>query len=108
MEVECFEVILKPDSISVVRDWAKRMNSEMAEVKDLLKSEGIALESVFLKETPESASLIYYLRAPDMKKAREVSRASRHPLDLFHQQVMKQVAANGIQLECLFDASGNS
>jgi len=107
MQVECFEVRLKPDSISIVRDWANRMNNEMTEVRKLLKSEGISLESVFLKETPEGASLIYYLRASDMRRAREVSRASQHPLDLYHQQVMKQVAASGIQLECLFDASGD-
>lgn len=105
MEVECFEVRLKPESITIVREWASRMNKEMSEVKELLKSEGIVLESVFLKESADGASLIYYLRAPDMKKAREVSRSSKHPLDLYHQQVMKQVAASGQQLECLLDAS---
>jgi hypothetical protein len=107
MEVECFEVRLKPDSLPIVREWAARMNREMNEVKDLLKNEGISLESVFLKESPDGPSLIYYLRASNLKKAREVSRASKHPLDVYHQQVMTQVAASGDKLECLFDASGN-
>lgn len=105
MEVECFKIRLKPDSLPTVREWAARMNSEMPEVRKLLASEGIVLESVFLEDGPEGASLIYYLRAPDLKKAREVSRASQHPLDLYHQKIMKAVAAGGAQLECLFDAS---
>jgi L-rhamnose mutarotase len=107
MEVECFKLTLKSDSLPTVREWAARMKNEMTEVRELLKNEGIALESVFLEENEEGAALIYYLRAPDLKKAREASRASKHPLDLYHQQVMKQVAASGKQLECLFDASGN-
>lgn len=43
MEVECFEVPLKPDALKLVREWAARLNNEMSEVKKLLKSEGIDL-----------------------------------------------------------------
>jgi hypothetical protein len=106
MEVECFKVTLKPDSLPTVREWAARMKSDITEVEALLKNEGITLESVFLDESENGASLIYYLRSPDLKKARETSRASKHPLDLYHQQVMKLIANSGKQLECLFDASG--
>jgi hypothetical protein len=57
MEVECFKIRLKPDSLSTVRAWADRMKSEMPEVKKLLASEGIRLESVFLEDGPDGASL---------------------------------------------------
>jgi len=107
MEVECFKVTLKSDSLPTLREWAERMRNEMSEVKRLLKSEGIIVESIFLDENEQSSSLIYYLRSPDLKKAREVSRASQHPLDLYHQNVMKQIASSGKPLECLFDASGD-
>jgi hypothetical protein len=107
MEIECFEVPLKPDAIKLVREWAARLNNEMSEVKKLLKSEGILLESVFLREASDGASLIYYLRGHDLKKAREISKASQHPLDVYHQQIMKQVAVGSQKLECLLDASSD-
>jgi hypothetical protein len=51
------------------------------------------------------SSLVYYLRSFDLKKTREVSQASQHPIDIYHRQVMKQIAANSTELECLLDVS---
>jgi len=105
MEVECFKIRLKPGTLPLVREWAARLNSEMSEVKKLLQNEGMALESVFLEQGPEGDSLVYYLRSPDLKRTREVSRASQHAIDVFHREVMQQISAGGARLECLLDAS---
>ena len=105
MEVTCYRIKLKPNSIPLVREWAARLNGEKAEVQALLKAEGMALESVFLEQEQGADFLVYYIRSPDLKKAREVSQASQHPIDIYHRQVMKQIAEKHTELECLLDAS---
>ncbi|MBX3033561.1 MAG: hypothetical protein KF865_06510 [Bdellovibrionaceae bacterium] len=107
MEVACYRIKLKPNSIPLVREWAARLNGEMSEVKKLLSDEGMALESVFLEKGSDGDFLIYYLRSPDLKKTREVSQASQHPIDIYHRQVMKQIAESHAELECLLDATGD-
>ncbi len=106
MEVTCYRIKLKPNSIPLVREWAARLNKDMADVRKLLTAEGMALESVFLEQGSEGDFLVYYIRSSDLKKAREVSQASQHPIDIYHRQVMKQVAENHTELECLLDAAG--
>lgn len=105
MEVACIKIRLKPDSLETVRAWASRMTAEMNEVKKLLKNEGMSLESVFLEQGSEGDFLIYYVRSPDLKKTVEICRASQHPIDIYHREVMRQIEAGSIQLECLLDAS---
>lgn len=105
MEVACHRIKLKPNSIPLLREWAARLNKEMTEVKKLLKDEGMDLESVFLEQSLEGDFLVYYVRSPDLKKTVEVYKASQHPIDIYHQQVMKQVTESYKELECLLDAS---
>jgi Family of unknown function (DUF6176) len=107
MDVECFRLKLKTNAIADIRTWAARLNREMKEVKQLLQTEGMILESVFLEQTSEGNFLIYYLRSPDLKKAREISKASRHPLDIFHRDIMDNCVEDHRQLECLLDISSN-
>jgi hypothetical protein len=105
MEVECIRVKLKPNALPLVEEWADRLNKEVGTVKQLLRNEGMALESVFLEETPEGKFLIYYLRSANLDKARKVSQASSHPLDIYHQEIMKKISDGGIRLKCLIDVS---
>jgi Family of unknown function (DUF6176) len=105
MDVECVRIKLKPDTLATVQEWAARMNHEMKAVKELLRKEGMAIESVFLEEASDGNYLIYYLRSNNLKKARNVSRASQHPLDIYHQDVMRKVAIDSTRLKCLLDAS---
>ena len=106
MQVACYRIKLNPNSVPLVREWAARLNNEMTEVKKLLKEEGMSLESVFLEKGADGDFLVYYLRSPDLKKTREVSQASQHPIDIYHRQVMKQIAESHNELECLLDATG--
>lgn len=104
MAVECHRIRLKPGSLPLVREWAKRLNDEMAEVRKLLRNEGMQVESVFLEESPEGEFLIYYLRSEDFGKARATSKASTHLLDIYHRDVMAKIGGESKRLECLLDA----
>ena len=108
MEVTCYRIKLKPKSVQLVREWSARLNKDIDEVKRLLKHEGMALESVFLEQGAEGDFLIYYLRSPNLKKTYEVSRASQHSIDIYHREVMRQIAEGHTELECLLDASPDS
>lgn len=105
MEVECIKIKLKPDAIDIVREWAARLNKEMEVVKELLRNEGMALESVFLDQSSDGNFLVYYLRSSNLKKSREISRASKHPLDAYHRDVMSKIGIESTRLTCLLDAS---
>jgi hypothetical protein len=105
MEVECFKVKLKPNAVALAREWSAHLNSQISEVRQLLKDEGMTLESVFLEQSGDGDFLIYYLRSPDLKRTREISRASQHPIDVYHREIMKRISENSVQLECLLDAS---
>lgn len=103
METVCYKIKLKPNSLDKVRDWGKRLMSESSEVAKLLKHEGIIIESAFIEQASEGDFLIYYLRAHDLKKAREVSAASTHPIDIFHRKVMSEIGDGGSELEKVLD-----
>jgi Family of unknown function (DUF6176) len=105
MDVACYRIKLKPNSVAFVREWAARMNSEMTEVKKLLKKEGMSLESVFLETGADGDFLVYYLRSPDLRRTSEVSLSSNHPIDIYHRQLMKQIEESCTELECILDAT---
>jgi hypothetical protein len=105
MDIECVRIKLEPDAIEVIQEWASRMNKEIKTVKELLHNEGMVCESVFLEEASDGNYLIYYLRSHDLKKSRKISGASHHPLDIYHQEVMRKVATNSTRLKCILDIS---
>ena len=108
LEVACYRIQLKPESVPTVREWSARLRSEIAEVRKLLKAEGVVLESAFLEQGPQGDFLVYYVRSLDLKRTHEVSQASQHPIDVYHRDVMKRITASVVELECLLDAEGNS
>ncbi len=105
LELVCYRIKLKPDSIEKVKSWGAKLNSEHEEVAKLLKNEGIVIESAFLEQSSEGNFLIYYVRAHDLKKAQEISAASLHPIDQFHKQVMREITESAVVLEKVLDIS---
>ncbi len=105
MEVACYRIKLNPGADPLVRDWSKRLNDEMPELKKLLRNEGMDVESVFLEKATDGDYLIYYVRSGDLKKTWAVAQASQHPIDIFHRKIMGQVCGDSVKLECLLDAS---
>lgn len=107
-EVACYRIKLKPNSHDKVKAWSQRLNSKASEVQKLIKAEGISVESAFLEKTPEGDFLIYYVRGHDLKKSREISQSSTHPLDIFHRNTMAEISESGVALEALIDFTGDT
>ena len=92
-------VRLEPGSLPRVREWAAELNARRTEVLATLRDEGVRIESVFL----DGESLVYYLKADSLDRAREVQARSQHAIDAYHQQFKDETFAERRQLELLVD-----
>ena len=99
METLCVRVRLEPGSLLRVREWAAELNARRDEVLATLRDEGVRIESVFL----EGETLVYYLKADSIERAREVYARSQHAIDAYHQEFKDKTYAEQTQLELLID-----
>lgn len=105
MQTECFRVKVKEGALPQVREWAKRLNDHGDQVRELIYNEGIAIESVFLDRLGSDYYLVYYMRGLDLNKASEIAKASQHPIDIFHRDMLKKISAGFAEMEKLIDFS---
>ena len=99
METLCVRVRLKPGSLPRVREWAAELNARRGEVLATLRDEGVRIESVFL----EGETLVYFLKADSIERAREVYARSTHTIDAYHRRFKEETFAEETQLELLID-----
>lgn len=102
-EVVCARVRLKPDSLPLVREWAAYIATHREEALHTLAAEGVVIESVFLDMVEGVDYLLYYMRAPSLKKAEEVAAKSLAEIDLYHQNFKKTTWEKASRLELLVD-----
>ena len=95
----CVRVRLEPGSLPRVREWAAELNARRDEVLATLRDEGVRVESVFL----DGETLVYYLKADSVDKARDVYAGSQHAIDAYHQRFKDETFAERTQLELLVD-----
>jgi L-rhamnose mutarotase len=99
VETVCVRVRLEPGSLQRVREWAAELNARRDEVLATLRDEGVRVESVFL----DGETLVYYLKADSIDKARDVYARSEHAIDTYHQRFKDETFAEQTQLELLID-----
>jgi hypothetical protein len=105
---KCIKIKLKPGYVERARVWAAEINRRPDEALATLRGEGVSIESAFLDSTSEGDFLIYYLRAHDFDRAREIFSRSERPIDAFHQQFKDQCWAERTKLELLIDLATDS
>lgn len=84
LETQCVKIKLKPGSLSRVEEWASELKRRSLEVLQTLQDEGVIIESVFLDRTDQGDFLIYYMKAENFEKVREVAERSTHAIDTYH------------------------
>jgi Family of unknown function (DUF6176) len=99
VETVCVRVRLEPGSLPRVREWAAELNARRDEVLATLRDEGVRVESVFL----DGETLVYYLKADSIDKARDVYAGSQHAIDAYHQRFKDETFAERTELELLVD-----
>jgi hypothetical protein len=102
-EVICVKIKLKPGSLKRVHAWAEEINRRKPEALTTLFAEGISIESAFLDISSDGDFLIYYMRAKNFEKAREIFRHSKHSIDAYHKQFRNDAWEEKKSLELLLD-----
>ncbi len=102
-DVACHRIKLKPGSMSRVREWARELSRRRPEALATLADEGVRVESVFLEHAPDGDFLIYYMRAENLERSRDVAAQSPHAIDQYHQAFKRDTWDGGARLELLID-----
>lgn len=102
-ETRCVKIRLKPNSLEKVRRWAQTINERKDEALATLSDENAILECVFLDQTSEGDFLIYFMKAENFEKVKEVFEKSVHEIDEYHRIFMKKTYENREKLEMLVD-----
>ena len=103
LETKCARVKIKDGYLDKAYEWAKELNSRSEEVYQTLRDENVYIESVFLEKTSEGNFLIYFMKVKNSQEARTVADKSKHPIDEYHQKMMKEITEKGEKLEILID-----
>lgn len=105
MATKCVKIRLKPGGLERAREWAAEINRRSNEALATLRDEGVTIESAFLDSTSEGDFLIYYMRASDFDRAKEVVSQSPHPIDAYHKKFKDECWGERRHLELLIDLS---
>jgi hypothetical protein len=99
-QVKLIKVKFKPGGKEIWLDWAEELKRRKDEVIATLKNEGVVSEACFISEDGEY--VYYFMEGEDLKKAREASLVSSHPIDADHKKAREGSFGESVKLECLF------
>ncbi|AQS37181.1 hypothetical protein Sps_02021 [Shewanella psychrophila] len=94
MEYASGVIKLKPNSEAKVEQWISVIASRLGEAAATLKDEQVQIESWFKIEIEGQQYLLWYLRAKSIKRVFELSMKLKHPIDLFHFELMAEITAD--------------
>lgn len=104
-DVVCARVRLQPGSLPRVRAWAAHLHAHRADALRTLDAEGVSVESVFLETGADGDSLVYYMRATDIKAAFAVAARSEAAIEQYHREFKRTTWLEVNRLELLVDLS---
>jgi len=82
---------------------AATINRRKDEALETLRDEGVAVESVFLEQTPEGDFLIYFMKAESFERVAEAFEKTVHAIDEYHREFMRETFEERLPLELLLD-----
>ena len=86
---------LRPDSSSLVKEWAETISERRSEALETLDSEGVTIESWFSVTLEGKDYLAVYMRAASIEAAFRAAETSDHEIDSIHRKVMDQIIEPG-------------
>ena len=96
---------VKPDKVQRCRDWFAELMRRKKEVRETFAQETVRHEQAFLFDVGEHTILIYAIEADDPEKAHEASGNSTLPIDIEHKRIMKEITAEKITIEPIYDCA---
>jgi len=86
---------IEPGETETLVEWAQEVREREAEAVETLRDEGMYAETAFVEHTDDGDFLVYYMKAEDIGAVYETYESSSHAIDEDHQEVMREVLANG-------------
>lgn len=80
-ESSCMRIRLKAVMTDKLVSWAKQLPNRMEEVAVAMKEQGIIAEHIFLERSMDGDSIIFYVKAEDLARTRDVFRSSVRAID---------------------------
>lgn len=100
-DTRCVKIRLRPGTEGRVREWADELRRRKEEALETLRDESVFVESVFLERAPDADFLVYYMKAADLDRSRQVARTSNRPIDVYHRRFKEETWASVANLELL-------
>lgn len=89
MEIHCVVVELLPNTAEKVQEWASFILANRVVALQSLSNEGVTVESAFVVNIDGKDYFVGYMRAADLRKAREAVQDSMLNVDAYHQAFKK-------------------
>lgn len=102
-EVQCLKIRFRRDKLEEAVRWVHSLKERRQEVIELLKAEGIQLESLFLERVGQDVYLYQYVRANSLEEAYEVFTNSQLPISVETRQFIDEMWEDGQSLELVVD-----
>jgi hypothetical protein len=107
LQRKCVRIKLKPHALEKVRAWAHEVNSRNHEAYEILKDEGVSIESAYLDEVGGDYYLVYFMKAKDLSHSAKVNPNDSESLGAYHQRFKKECWESVKVLENLIDLDLN-
>ena len=107
MESAAGLIKLRPDHAKDLAEWRDTLTSRRDEVLQLLRNEGVAVESWFQIEIAGEPYLLWFMQAESIAKAQEVFVRSTHDIDAYHLEKLMKMGEARIDAELILDFSAN-
>lgn len=91
------------DEVDRLRQWMAELMRRRDEVIETFVNEGVRHEVAYLLATADGPVLLHVIEVDDPERASAAFRASSHPIDAEHKQVMSEALAGPYDAELLYD-----
>ncbi len=102
-EVQCLKIRFRRDKTEEAVSWVHSLKERQQEVAELLDSEGICIESLFLEQVGQHVYLYQYVRAKNLEQAYEAFMNSQSPISVETRQFIDDMWEEGQSLELVAD-----
>jgi len=91
------------DQVARLREWMGEITARRNEALQTYAQEGVRHEMGYLLEDRHGPILVWVMEVHDRDEATRAFLNSKLPIDLQHQQVMRQVVAEWIKPQALYE-----
>ncbi len=89
-QIRCVSVKIKEGCLEDVKAWFRHNQQNKEESLEAFADERRWMECAFIDQIQDDYYIIYFMKADDIVKAREVYRNSTLPADVFHKECWKK------------------